>query len=280
MAAKTKAVFSPEIFHRLGGEGCASREPIFVLGMQRSGSTLLEQILSSHSQVEGLGELNFILMLVTDEIRPKFGSDYPNGIEKLDPAELRAIGEKYLSYVKLKRRTERPFFVDKCPYNFWHTGLIRLILPNARIVDTRRHPMACCFANYSTNFAFGPSHSCNQADIGRFYADYVRLMAHFDSVQPGKIHRVFHERLVADFETELRRILDYLDLPFEQSCLAFYRNERSLNSLSSEQVRSPISSEGIDRWRNYEGWLGPMKTALGSVLGAYPDVPESLNIRR
>jgi tetratricopeptide (TPR) repeat protein len=273
MIAQTEAAFTPEIFTKRFGAGCSSREPIFVVGMQRSGSTLIEQILASHSQVEGLGELNLILTLVAEEIRPKCAGGYPKGVERLDPADLRAIGEKYLEYTKQRRRTDKPFFVDKCPYNFWHVGLIRLILPNARIIDARRHPMACCFANFSTNFSFRPPLSYKQTDIGRFYVDYVRLMACFDRVQPGKIHRAIYEKLVDDLETEVRRMLAYLELPFEESCLEFYRNERSLDSLSSEQVRSPIFKEGVDRWRNYEQWLGPMKTALEPVLDAYPVSP-------
>ena len=274
MVAQTEAAFTPEIYRTWAETGCPSREPIFIVGMQRAGSTLVEQILGSNPQIEELGELNFIGKVVTDEIRPKAGQHYPFGLDKLGPRDLRAAGEQYLSYARLKRRTGKPFFVDKCPYNFWHVGLIRLILPNAKVIDARRHPMACCFANFTMFFAFGPSLSYNQSEIGRFYADYVRLMAHFDRVQPGKIHRLFYESLVADLETEVRRVLEYLELPFEQSCLEYYRNDHSFNSLSSEQVRSPIFSEGLDRWRNYEQWLHPMKAALGPVLDAYPDAPE------
>src|SRR5215469_2581534 len=237
--AQTEAAFAPEIFRSLAGAGCPSREPIFIVGMQRAGSTLVEQILGSHSQIEELGEFSFSGKVVTDEIWPKSGPCYPSGLDRLKPGDLRAAGEKYLSYARLKRRTGKPFFVDKCPYNFWHVGLIRLILPNARIIDARRHPMACCFANFTMFFAFGPSLSYKQTEIGRFYADYVRLMAHFDRVQPGKIHRLFYELLVADLETEVRRVLEYLELPLEHSCLEYYRNDRSFDSLSSEQVRSP-----------------------------------------
>lgn len=280
MVAQTEAVFTPEVFGKLGGAGYPARDPIFVVGMQRAGSTLIEQILGSHSQVEALGELNFLGKLAVDEIGPKTGARYPRGLDKLGAAELRAIGEKYLSFARLKRSTVKPFFVDKNPYNFWHVGLIRLILPNARIIDARRHPMACCFANFTKSFAFGPPLSYKQTEIGRFYLDYVRLMAHFDRVQPGKLHRVIYERLVADLESEVRRMLEYLELPFEQSCLEYYRNDRSFNSLSSEQVRSPIFSEGVDRWRNYEAWLGPLKLVLGSVLDTWPDVPSEFHPRQ
>jgi tetratricopeptide (TPR) repeat protein len=268
--ALAECVYTQELFNSRAGAGCPSQEPIFVLGMQRSGSTLVEQILGSHSQIEALGELHFIMTLVAEEF-----SDYPNEVTALAPDALRALGEKYLFHANRKRRTDKPFFVDKCPYNFWYAGLIRLILPNARIIDARRHPMSCCFANLTMNFTFGPPISYKQGDIGRFYADYVRLMAHFDRVQPGKIHRVIYERLVADLETELHRTLDYLGLPFEESCLEFYRTDRSFNSISSEQVRNPIFTASVDRWKNYEPWLGPLKASLGPVLDAYPDAPET-----
>ncbi|MGH6879057.1 MAG: sulfotransferase, partial [Rhizomicrobium sp.] len=274
LVAQTKKVFAAEIFAGRTGVNSTSREPIFVVGMQRSGSTLVEQILASHSQVEGLGELNFIQMLVDEEIRPKSAGFYPRGMDGLDASGLRVLGEKYLTLARGKRRTHKPFFIDKWPYNFWHVGLIRLVLPGAKIIDTRRHPMACCFANFSTNFSLGPPLSCRQTDIARFYVDYVRLMAHFDRVQPGKIHRVIYEKLVDDLENEVRRTLDYLDLNFEESCLEYYRNARALDSLSSEQVRSPIFRDRVDRWHNYEQWLGPMKAALGTVLDAWPDAPE------
>lgn len=274
MVSWAERVFTPELFRLRAEAGCKSREPIFVLGMQRAGSTLVEQILGSHSAMEGAGELNFILRLVAEDVMPKSGPDYPNGMDRIEPSDLKAIGEKYLEYAATKRNLGRPYFVDKCPFNLWHVGLIHLILPNAKIIDARRHPLACCFANFTMSFAFGPPLSYKQTEIGRFYADYVRLMAHFDRVMPGKIHRVIYERLVADLEGEVRRMLDYLELPFEQSCLEYYKNERAFNSLSNEQVRSPIFSEGVDRWRNFEPWLGPMKAALGPVLDAYPDVPE------
>jgi tetratricopeptide (TPR) repeat protein len=272
--SRTEAVFTSEIFRRSADDGCPSREPIFVLGMQRSGSTLVEQILGAHSEVEALGELNFLITLVEREVKAKSGIEYPGGVDKLTPDDLRALGEEYLALAKRKRCTEKPFFVDKCPYNFWYVGLIRLVFPNARIIDVRRHPMACCFANFTMNFTFGPPISYKQAEIGRFYADYVKLMAHFDRVQPGKIYRVIYERLIADLETEVRRMLEYLELPFELSCLEFYKNDRAFNSISSEQVRSPIFTQGVERWRNYEPWLGPLKAALGPVLDDYPEAPE------
>ncbi|MGH6878107.1 MAG: sulfotransferase family protein, partial [Rhizomicrobium sp.] len=168
----------------------------------------------------------------------------------------------------------RPFFVDKDPFNFWHVGLIQLILPNARIIDMRRHPLGCCFSNFSSIFLHGLAHTYRLADVGRFYADYVALMAHYDRVLPGRVHRVFYENLVADPEFEIRRLLGWLDLPFEEACLSFHKNVRAVNSASSEQVRSPIFREALDYWRHYEPWLGPLKAALGPVLTAYPDVPD------
>jgi tetratricopeptide (TPR) repeat protein len=272
--SRTEAAFTPGMFRRNPEAGYPSREPIFVLGMQRSGSTLVEQILGNHSQVEALGELPLIIMLGERDLKEKFGIEYPRGMGSIAPDDLRALGEKYCDLASRKRRTAKPFFVDKCPYNFLYVGLIRLMLPNARIIDVRRHPMACCFANFTMNFQFGPPISYKQAEIGRFYADYVKLMAHFDRVQPGKICRVIYERLVADLETEVRRMLDYLELPFEQSCLEFFKSDRSFNSISSEQVRNPIFKEGVERWRNYEPWLGPLKSALGPVLDSWAETPE------
>lgn len=266
--SRAETIFTRDMFRATAAVGCPSREPIFVLGMQRSGSTLVEQILGSHSEIEALGELHFLMKLVAEEI-----SAYPIDVDKLTASDLRALGEKYLTYAHRKRRTQKPFFVDKCPYNFWYVGLIRLILPNARIIDVRRHPLACCFANLTMSFMFGPPISYKQTDIGRFYADYVKLMAHFDCVQPGKIYRVFYEHVVADLEREVRRMLDHLELPFEPSCLEYYKNDRSFNSISSEQVRQPIFAEGLDRWRNYEPWLSPLKAALGPVLDDYPAAP-------
>jgi hypothetical protein len=159
------------------------------------------------------------------------------------------------------------------PYNFLHVGLIHLILPNARIVDARRHPLACCFSNFSMNFKFGALFGNRLSELGQAYRDYVELMAHFDAVLPGRIHRVFYENLVREPEAEIRRLLDHLELPFEEACLEFHKNERAMDSASSEQVRKPISTDAVEQWRNYEPWLGPLKSALGPVLDAYPDVP-------
>jgi tetratricopeptide (TPR) repeat protein len=275
MVARMRAVYTPELFRERERAGCPSAEPIFVLGMQRSGSTLTEQILGSHSQIEPAGELGVMIRIVGDEVMPRSGEDYPNGIDRLTPDDLKAIGEKYLERVRPMLSENKPHFVDKNCYNLWQVGLIHLLFPNAKIIDIRRHPISCCWANFSLSFSqAAPPLSYKLTDIGRFYYDYVRVMAHFDRVLPGRVHRVIYENLVADLEGEIRRMLDYLGLPFEQSCLEYYKNDRAFNSFSNEQVRRPISKEGAERWRSYEPWLGPLKAALGPVLDAYPEVPD------
>ena len=274
MVSRAKIVFTPELFRDRSAGGDASGEPIFVLGLQRAGSTLVEQILGSHSQIEPAGELRCLLRVVGEEVMPKTGPDYPSGMEKLSVEDLKNLGAKYLELARAHRVQGKPYFVDKCPYNLWQTGLIHLMLPNARIIDIRRHPIGCSLANFTMSFAFAPPLSYRLTDVGRFYRDYVRLMAHFDRVLPGKIHRVIYEALVADLEGEVRRMFDYLGLPFELACLEYYKNDRAFNSFSNEQVRRPIFREGLDRWKNYEPWLGQMKAALGPVLDAWPDVPD------
>ncbi|HEX4078269.1 MAG TPA: sulfotransferase [Rhizomicrobium sp.] len=275
MVARMRVVYTPELFREREGAGCPSAEPIFVLGMQRSGSTLTEQILGAHSQIEPAGELQSMIRIVAEDVMPKSGADYPNGVDQLAPEDLKAFGEKYLKSVRPLLHENKPHFVDKNCYNLWQVGLIHLIFPNARIIDIRRHPISCCWANFSVAFSqAAPPLSYKLTDIGRFYHDYARVMAHFDRVLPGKVHRVIYERLVADLEGETRRMLDFLDLPFEQSCLEYYKHERSFNSISNEQVRRPIFKEGVERWLSYEPWLGPLKAALGPVLDAYPGVPD------
>ena len=190
------------------------------------------------------------------------------------PAEqLRALGERYLAGTRIQRRTAAPFFIDKMPNNFAHVGLIQLILPNARIIDARRHPMACCFSNFKQHFARGQPFTYDLAELGHYCRDYVELMAHWDSMLPGRVHRVFYEQLVEDTEAEVRRLLDYCGLPFDEACLKFHENERPVRTASSEQVRQPIYREGVDHWRRFEPWLAPLADALGPVLDCYPDVP-------
>jgi hypothetical protein len=200
-------------------------------------------------------------------------SQYPEIVAELEPERFAELGEEYLARARVQRKLGKPFFVDKMPNNFQHLGFLHAILPNAKIIDARRHPMACCLSNYKQHFARGQTFTYDLGDIGRYYRDYVEVMAHFDAVLPGRVYRVFYEQMVADPETEVRRLLAYLDLPFEESCLRFYENERAVRTASSEQVRQPIFTEGVEHWRNYEAWLGPLKTVLGPVLDAYPGVP-------
>ena len=274
---KCKAVFTPDFFRKRAGNGSEAQGPIFIVGMQRSGTTLLEQILASHSQIEGAGELpnlRFMARRLEDTIGRRVRTDYPGVLAHLDPAEFRKLGEEFLETSLPRRPLGRPFFVDKDPFNFWHIGMLQLILPNAKLIDMRRHPLGCCWSNFTTIFLHGLAHTYRLSDIGQFYANYVEMMAHFDRVLPGRIHRIFYEDLVADPETEIRKLLRHLGLPFEESCLRFHENRRAVNSASSEQVRTPIYDEALDHWRHYEPWLGPLKTALGPVLELYPAVPE------
>jgi tetratricopeptide (TPR) repeat protein len=273
---RAKALFTPEFFAARAGQGASAPDPIFIVGLPRSGSTLLEQILSSHPLVEGTMELadipNIVKKLGGSATRGK--STYPAQIEPLEADALRALGERYLEQTRIYRRTDAPFFIDKLPNNFAHTGLIHLILPHAKIIDARRHPLGCCFSGYKQHFARGQHFTYSLDEIGRYYRDYVELMAHYDAVLPGRVHRVFYERMIEDTEGEVRRVLDYCGLPFDQRCLRFYENERAVRTASSEQVRRPIYREGVDHWVNYEPWLGPLKSALGSVLEHYPNVPQ------
>ena len=280
--AKFKALYTPEFFAARTGSGTDSTAPIFVVGMQRAGSTLLEQILSSHSAIEGAGELahtRYLARRLEDSLGPRLGTDYPGVLAAVGVGEFRTLGEEYLDATRARRPLGRPFFIDKDPFNFWHIGFIRLMLPNARIIDIRRHPLGCCFSNFTSIFLHGLAHSYKLADLGQFYADYVEMMAHYDRVLPDRVFRIFYEDLVENPEREIRRVLDWLGLPFEPACLEFHSNKRAVNSASSEQVRSPLYREALERWQHYESWLGPLKTALGPVLELYPAVPE-FGVRR
>jgi tetratricopeptide (TPR) repeat protein len=276
---RSKELFTPDFFARRAAGGNPARDPIFIVGLPRSGSTLLEQILSSHTAVEGTTELPDLISLVRELAGRSAGppgAKYPEILASLDPLEFGELGARYLASSRVQRKTDAPFFIDKMPNNFAHVGLIHLILPNARIIDARRHPLGCCFSNFKQHFARGQHFTYDLTDIGRYYADYVELMAHFDAVLPGRIHRVIYENMVEDTEHEVRRLLDYCGLPFEEACLRFHENERAVRTASSEQVRQPIYRDGVDHWRRYEPWLGPLKEALGPVLDAYPDPPASL----
>jgi tetratricopeptide (TPR) repeat protein len=276
--ARLKATFSRKFFEDRVGSGCAASDPIFIVGLPRAGSTLLEQILSSHSAVEGTTELPEIITLAKDLRAQAESGDIASYAEVLatrSAGELRAMGERYLERTRIHRKTDRPYFIDKMPNNFLHVGMIHAVLPNAKIIDARRHPLACCFSNFKQYYARGQNFSYSLVDMGRFYRDYVDLMAHFDAVLPGRVHRVIYERTVEDTESEVRRLLAYCGLPFEPGCLRFFENERPVRTASAEQVRQPIYRDGVEQWRNYEPWLGPLKGALGPVLEAYPGVPES-----
>ena len=277
-AERSRIVFTPEVFAARAGWGCEAPDPIFVVGLPRSGSTLIEQILASHSAVEGtmeLPDINVIAMGLGHSAPNKAAHAYPASVAALDRDQLTALGEDYLRRTRIQRKTGRPMFIDKMPNNFQHVGLIHLILPRAKIIDARRHPMATCFSAFKQHFARGQNFSYDLGELGRYYADYVALMAHFDQALPGRVHRVFYERMVDDPETEVRALLDYCGLPFEDACLRFYENDRAVRTASSEQVRRPIFREGLDQWRRYEPWLDPLKAALGPVLDAYPAAPIS-----
>ncbi|HET9638057.1 MAG TPA: sulfotransferase [Allosphingosinicella sp.] len=259
-------------FTERDGQGAQAASPIFIVGMPRAGSTLIEQILSSHSQVEGTSELPYIPALARESLarNPRFaGLDYPHMLAALQPGDLRALGEEYLERAGAHRKTARIFFSDKQPNNWRDIGFIRLILPNARIVDARRHPLACCFSNFKQHFAEGQGFTYSLSDMGRYYRDYVRLLDHFDEAMPGRIHRVLHEDMVEDSEAEIRRLLDFLELPFESACLRFYENDRAVRTPSAEQVRQPINRDGMDQWKPFEPWLDPLKAALGPALDGW-----------
>ena len=258
-----------DLFASRAAAGCQARDPIFILGMPRAGSTLVEQILSSHSQVEGTSELPDIPALA------RRAPDYPHHLVELAPERLLALGEEYLERTRVQRKTDRPLFIDKLPNNWAHVPFIHLILPNAIIIDARRHPLGCCFSNFKQHFARGQAFSYSLDDVGRYYGDYVRLMAHVDTVLPGRVHRVIYERMVDDTEAEVRKLLDACGLAFEASCLRFFETERAVRTASSEQVRQPIFREGTEAWQAFDPWLEPLKVALGPVLDAYPDAPSS-----
>ncbi len=275
--SRCKQQYTADFFAARESQGAESAEPIFIIGLPRAGSTLIEQILSSHTRVQGTVELPDIPQIARELIgrdEDAHQGRFFEAVAALAPHELRALGERYLASTRGHRKTDEPFFVDKMPNNFLYIGLIRLILPNAKIIDARRHPLGCGFSAFKQHFARGQNFTYDLSDIGRYYADYVELMAHVDTVMPGRVHRVFYESLVQDTEVEVRRLLEYCGLPFEERCLKFYENERPVRTASSEQVRRPIFTEGMEHWRHYEPWLDPLKRALGHVLTDYPCVPD------
>ncbi len=267
-----RSVCTEELFAKKRDAGHTAPDPIFIVGLPRAGSTLLEQILSSHSQIDGTLELPNILTLSHRLRRGERGLDknrYPEILSELTDQQLREFGEEFIVDTR-SHRLGAPLFIDKMPNNFRHIGLIKLILPNAKIIDARRAPMSCCFSNFKQLFAEGQEFTYDLEDIGRYYRDYVELMDHWDDVLPGFVLRVQHEDVVADLETQVRRMLDFCKLPFENSCLEFHKTERNIRTPSSEQVRQPIYTSGLEQWRNFEPWLGSLKDALGKILQRYP----------
>lgn len=266
-------LFTPAVFAARAGQGCPAPDPIFVVGLPRSGSTLIEQILSSHSAIEGTMELPDLAQIargLADKATARgMGPDPIHYLDELlacSADELAALGADYLRRTRIHRKTDRPFFIDKMPNNFSMTALIALALPNATIIDARRHPMATCFSAWKQHFARGQTFTYDLGELGRYYRDYVRLMDHFDRVLPGRVLRVWHERLVHDTEAEVRRMLDHIGVGFESGVLAFHENRRPVRTASSEQVRQPIFTEGLEQWRHYAPWLHDLEGTLGPQL--------------
>ncbi len=266
-----REICTPDFFAVREGWGSTTPDPIFILGLPRAGSTLIEQILASHSQVEGTQELIDIQRMVIEMQGRDPDLDhprYPAALNDLTRDDVRALGERYLADTRMYR-TDKPFFIDKMPNNFRHVGLIRLILPNAKIIDARREPMACCFSNLKQLFAQGQEFSYSIDDIARYYRTYLDVMRHWDEVLPGRVLRVQHEDVIDDLDAQVRRILNYCDLQFEQSCVDFHKTKRSVRTPSAEQVRQPIFRDGLEQWRHFETWLEPLKRALGDALVTY-----------
>ncbi|MBJ88837.1 MAG: hypothetical protein CMO98_03165 [Woeseia sp.] len=272
-----KNVCTSELFNNYKESGFTAPDPIFILGLPRSGSTLLEQILSSHSQVDGTLELPNILSL-SQRLRRRARQDkaekYPDILGTLTGDELEIFGKEYIRDTRIHRQ-EAPFFIDKMPNNFRHIGLIKLILPNAKVIDARRSPMACCFSGYKQLFAEGQEFTYDLQDVGRYYRDYVALMDHWDKVLPGFVLRVNHENVVSNLKKEVERLLEFCNLPFEESCIEFHKTERSVRTPSSEQVRQPIYTSGLKQWQHFDAWLSPLKKSLGPMIGRYAgEVPD------
>jgi tetratricopeptide (TPR) repeat protein len=272
---RMEKLFTADFFAARAGVGDPAPDPIFVLGLPRSGSTLVEQILASHPLIEGTAELSDLHSLAGSlEVGPQFRGPwraYPDILAELSPERLADLGGQYLDSTRVQRKTDRPLFVDKMPNNWVHVGFIQLILPNAKIIDARRHPLACGFSNFKQFYARGHEFSYDLGTIAEYYRQYQRLMAHFDQVLPGRVLRVIHEDVVADPETQIRRMLDYIGVPFYEACVRFHDTKRSVRSASAEQVRRPIQADATELWRAYEAHLGPLKTALGPTLDHWRD---------
>lgn len=267
------ATFTPGFIAARAGAGHPAPDPIFILGLPRAGSTLIEQILSSHSQIEGTMELPDIPAMAMREAQAAGGRarEWPEALAAMPRERLADLGAEFLDRTRVQRKTGKPFYIDKLPNNWAYLGFITLILPNAKIIDARRNPLDCCFSNFRQHFAKGQAFAYDLDHVGRYYADYVRAMAHYGGVLPGRIHRVIHERLLDDPEAEVRDLLRYLGVPFEESCLEFHRNTRAVRTASSEQVRRPINRDGVGQWRPFEAWLEPLRAALGDLPETYAE---------
>ncbi|WND02021.1 sulfotransferase [Temperatibacter marinus] len=260
-----KSVLSKDLLANYKGKGSQKSDPIFIVGLPRAGSTLIEQILASHSQVDGTMELPNIIMIAQEmRGRQKIDSEegYPRNLKNIQPEKLFELGEKYIADTKQHRETA-PFFTDKMPNNFRHIDLIKMILPNAKIIDARRDALACCFSGFKQLFAEGQEFSYSLESIGRYYRGYVELMDHFDTVMPGAIHRIHYEDMINDSEDQIRKLLAYCELPFEENCLNFHKTKRAVKTASSEQVREKINTRGLNAWKPFEKHLDPLKRALG-----------------
>jgi hypothetical protein len=264
-----RAGLDPAFFAARRDWGLTAPDPIFVVGMPRSGSSLVEQILASHPDVEGAGELPQLgmtaLFLGDGDLRR-----YPEGLLGASRDQLADLGRNYLERTAPYRRLGRARFVDKAPLNYLNVGLIQLMLPRAKIIDIRRHPMGCCLSAFKESFGEGWGFSYDLEALGRYYRDYVDLMDHYDAVLPGRVHRIFYEDLIENTEARVRGLLDYLELPFDPACLRFFENPRAVSTASAAQVRRPVYREAAEHWRHFEPWLGPLKAALGPALDAYP----------
>jgi predicted Zn-dependent protease len=265
-----KATFDSAFFAQRKDWGIESTEPIFIVGLPRSGSTLLEQILASHSQIEGTRELAYVPMIARELAgEPVTAAIYPENLRSLRQCDVKVLADRYLAEAAKHRLQGKMHFIDKMHGNFASVGLIHLMFPRAAIIDARRHPMACGFACYKQLFAPGMNFAYDLTEIGMYYRDYVDLMNHVDGVLPGRVHRVHYENIVADTGAEVRRLLEHCDLQFEPQCLRFHENRRVAQTISSEQVRLPIYKDGLQQWQNFEPWLGLLKSALGRAAGEY-----------
>jgi cytochrome c-type biogenesis protein CcmH/NrfG len=272
--ARSQEAFTTKFFEERSGAGCDAPDPIFVLGMPRSGSTLVEQILASHPQIEGTEELVFMGNLATLFVpggRPEYeGEAFIEALTEASAERLGTIGGAYMWKAARHRRSSRPHFIDKMPRNWLYLPLILLSLPNAKIVDVRRNPMDCCWSNFRQLYADSGEFSYDLQELGSYYREYVRMMDVIDRVLPGRVHRIFYEQLLAETEAQVRNLLDHIGVSFDERCLEFHKNRRAVKTSSSEQVRQPISGESIGQWRHYEEWLKPLEQALGDTVETYP----------